>query len=70
MKTSLLALLFVVVCYASFGQKSISSQEMKAIYEEVKTPYKYGLVLVPEDTEHKMDCPTVFRKGKNGICPT
>jgi len=64
MKKSLLALLFFSVCCASFGQKLISSQEMKAIYEEVKTPYKYGLVLVPEDTEHKMDCPTVFRKGK------
>ncbi|MGQ7855948.1 glycosylase [Pedobacter sp. WC2501] len=37
---------------------------MEKIYQEVKTPYKYGLVMVPEDNQHKMDCPTVFRKGK------
>ncbi|KLT64400.1 glycosylase [Pedobacter sp. BMA] len=42
----------------------ISNAEMEEIYEEVKTPYKYGLVMVPEDKEHKMDCPTIFRKGK------
>ena len=33
------------------------------MYEEVKTPYKYGLVLTPPDDSRKMDCPTVFRKG-------
>ncbi len=50
-----------------FGQKSgsISDTKMLEIYEEVKTPYKYGLVMVPEDLEHKMDCPTVFREGDN-----
>lgn len=37
---------------------------MQEIYEEVKTPYKYGLVMVPEDEQHKMDCPTIFREGK------
>ncbi|PWS29563.1 glycosylase [Pedobacter yonginense] len=44
--------------------KSVPQAEMNAIYEQVKTPFKYGLVMVPEDVEHKMDCPTVFRKGK------
>ncbi|MDR3366892.1 MAG: glycosylase [Prevotellaceae bacterium] len=33
---------------------------MKAVYEEVKTPYKYGLVMLPEDSSKKLDCPTVF----------
>ncbi|MDR0710823.1 MAG: glycosylase [Prevotellaceae bacterium] len=33
---------------------------MKAIYEEVKTPYKYGLVMASEDASKKLDCPTVF----------
>lgn len=42
---------------------SIPDERMQKIYEEVKTPYKYGLVMVPEDTDHKMDCPTVFRQG-------
>lgn len=35
---------------------------MSKIYEQVKTPFKYGLVLAPTDNHHKMDCPTVFRR--------
>lgn len=42
----------------------VSAAQMEKIYNEIKTPYKYGLVMVPNDSEHKMDCPTVFRKGK------
>lgn len=37
--------------------------EMSKIYEEVKTPYKYGVVISPIDNYHKIDCPTVFHKG-------
>lgn len=36
---------------------------MKGIYEEVKTPYKYGLVVVPPDDSKTADCPSVFRKN-------
>lgn len=36
---------------------------MKQVYEEVKTPHKYGLVMVPPDSSQKLDCPTVFRKN-------
>lgn len=36
---------------------------MEQIFEEAKTPYKYGLVVAPEDNHHKIDCPTVFRQG-------
>jgi predicted GH43/DUF377 family glycosyl hydrolase len=36
---------------------------MQRIYTEVKTPYKYGLILVPADDSKKIDCPSVFRKG-------
>jgi predicted GH43/DUF377 family glycosyl hydrolase len=43
---------------------SVSQAEMEKIYQEVKTPFKYGLVMVPEDKDHKMDCPTIFKKGK------
>ncbi|SMC38493.1 glycoside hydrolase family protein [Pedobacter africanus] len=60
------ALLFVFFTVATgFAQlsKNIPDERMQEIYEEVKTPYKYGLVMVPEDTDHKMDCPTVFREG-------
>ena len=36
---------------------------MERIYEEVKTPYKYGMVVAPQDNYHKIDCPTVYREG-------
>ncbi|MFN8445674.1 MAG: hypothetical protein U0175_33090 [Caldilineaceae bacterium] len=39
---------------------SISPDLMKAVYEEVKTPYKYGIVIEPPPGK-KVDCPTVFR---------
>ncbi|MES2894265.1 MAG: glycosylase [Bacteroidota bacterium] len=43
----------------------VDQATMQSIYEEVKTPYKYGLVLVPQSDSKKMDCPTVFqRKGR------
>jgi predicted GH43/DUF377 family glycosyl hydrolase len=61
---SLVILVLFTVAHA-FGQsKTVSASEMERIYQEVKTPYKYGLVMVPADTEHKMDCPTIFREGK------
>lgn len=43
--------------------QEVSQQRMAAIYEEAKTPYKYGLVVAPTDNKHKIDCPTVFREG-------
>src|SRR5574344_1989150 len=45
------------------AQKQVNQNEMQHIYEQVKTPYKYGLVVAPEDNNHKIDCPTVFRVG-------
>ena len=38
---------------------------MQQIYEQVKTPFKYGLVVKPESESKKIDCPSVFRKGKD-----
>jgi len=50
----------------AFGQqKSVSDTRMQELYNEVKTPHKYGLVIVPADDSKKLDCPTVFRKGRN-----
>lgn len=46
-----------------FAQKSVPANVMKKIYEEVKTPYKYGLIIAPDDNKHKIDCPTVFREN-------
>jgi predicted GH43/DUF377 family glycosyl hydrolase len=35
---------------------------MQSVFDKVKTPYKYGLVIAPADDHEKVDCPTVFRK--------
>ena len=38
------------------------SARMQQVYEEVKTPYKYGII-IPEDNGNAVDCPSVFRYG-------
>lgn len=40
----------------------VSAEEMQAIYDQVKTPYKYGIILRPEEGQ-MLDCPNVFRYG-------
>lgn len=44
-------------------QPVVPQERMEQIFEEAKTPYKYGLVVAPADNYHKIDCPTVFRQG-------
>ena len=41
----------------------IEKDVMQRIFQEVRTPYKYGMVVAPADNYHKIDCPTVFRVG-------
>jgi len=36
---------------------------LQRVYETVKTPYKYGIVLRPEEKSESLDCPNVFRHG-------
>ena len=60
---SLCALCALVV--QSIAQNEVPQAVMQNIYNEVKTPYKYGLVVTPENDSKKIDCPSVFRKGKN-----
>lgn len=57
-----IVLLLTLVCLATSAQ-TVSQEEMLAIYNEVRTPYKYGLVVAPSDNYHKYDCPTVYREG-------
>lgn len=45
------------------ARREVPQSRMKQIYEEAKTPYKYGLAVAPADNYHKIDCPTVFREG-------
>jgi predicted GH43/DUF377 family glycosyl hydrolase len=48
--------------YAQSDKNKVPDAKMKEIYEQVKTPYKYGMAVVPVDNDNKLDCPTVFRK--------
>jgi predicted GH43/DUF377 family glycosyl hydrolase len=62
---SLACLTILVVCSRPAAGQDISSATMDSVYQEVKTPFKYGLVLVPEGDDKKTDSPSVFRhKGK------
>jgi predicted GH43/DUF377 family glycosyl hydrolase len=62
---------FVALCGLSVfvvqlqAQKEVPQPVMEKIYDEVKTPYKYGLTVTPSDKNKKIDCPSVFRKGKD-----
>lgn len=66
-RMSLLSVMLAFSVFASFASNKTKPQVvpekvMQKIYDEVKTPYKYGLVMVPSDDSKKMDCPSVFRK--------
>ena len=69
MKRTLLPILitFHFSFITSSAQDSIPSTTMQDIYQEVRTPYKYGLVVTPSDNYHKYDCPTVFREGNRWL---
>ena len=43
------------------GDPCVSDAEMKAIYEQIKTPYKQG-VIVPQENGNPVDSANVFRK--------
>ena len=55
-------LLFYLFTFLPLLADEVSQQEMQRIYQEVRTPYKYGMVVAPADNYHKIDCPTVFQK--------
>lgn len=54
-----LLLLFCCCCTALFCQ--VSQAVMEQIYQEVKTPYKYGVVFKHRDSTKLIDSPTIFR---------
>ncbi len=55
-----LVFLVVACCTVSVRAADVPPERMQAIYEEAKTPYKYGIV-IPAPAGKKVDCPTVFR---------
>jgi predicted GH43/DUF377 family glycosyl hydrolase len=58
-----IAVIICVFSFTSMAQKEVPQNVMQQIYDEIKTPHKYGLVISPEDNSKKADCPSVFRKG-------
>ena len=46
----------------TMSDKTVSAEQMRAVYEETKTPFKYGVVLRGEGG-NAVDCPSVFRHG-------
>jgi predicted GH43/DUF377 family glycosyl hydrolase len=53
-----------VSAYGQEKKNEVPAAIMENIYQQVRTPYKYGLVVAPADNSKKIDCPSVFRKGK------
>ncbi|GGN12110.1 hypothetical protein GCM10010967_55100 [Dyadobacter beijingensis] len=45
------------------SQARVPQQVMQKIFEEVKTPYKYGVVIPQPDSSRMVDSPTVFRQN-------
>lgn len=61
----ILALTFFSCKHITTNQKRevVSQETMESIYEEIKTPYKYGYVLKHLDSTKMVDSPTIFRKN-------
>ena len=55
-------LILTAIAHAVETNKIITAEQMQMIYDEVKTPYKYGIVIEPPAGK-KVDCPNVFRYG-------
>ncbi len=59
----LLPMLMLVVSPSVLLGADVSAERMRQVYDAVKTPFKYGVVIRGED--HKpVDCPSVFRCGQ------
>ena len=56
----LLAFTQISVCTA---QNAVPAKVMEKVYNEVTTPYKYGIVIPQPDSTRMVDSPTVFREG-------
>lgn len=57
--------LFLMTFHVAVWSQSVPDPVMQKIYQEIKTPYKYGLVLAPEDSKKMVDSPSIFRYGKS-----
>jgi len=48
---------------SSSFEKVVSRERMEQIYNEIKTPFKYGIVFKHPDSTKLIDCPTIFREN-------
>ncbi len=48
---------------SSTTAKIVSEGTMQEIYEEIQTPFKYGVVFQHPDTTKLIDSPTIFREN-------
>lgn len=63
-KTLSIALSLWVGALSGFAQQTtVPTEVMKKVYNEIKTPFKYGIAIPQPDSSHMVDCPTVFREG-------
>jgi predicted GH43/DUF377 family glycosyl hydrolase len=59
-----LLLILLSISMPSFAQKNsgnVTDSDLEMIYNEVKTPYKYGIVFSHPDRSKLVDSPTIFR---------
>lgn len=56
------SLLFALDSCSSANQK-VSEETMQEVYEEIQTPFKYGVVFQHPDSTKIIDSPTIFRKN-------
>lgn len=59
----LLFLLLTIYSNTILWSQVVPDSIMQSVYEKVKTPFKYGMVMVPSSNDKKIDCPTIFKKG-------
>ncbi len=52
-----------VVPFPAGPYETVPEVEMQRVYDTVKTPFKYGVVLRPDAPDESFDCPSVFRFG-------
>lgn len=50
-----------IVPFPGTPVSDVDPATMQRIYDEVKTPFKYGVVLATESKDELVDCPNVFR---------
>ena len=59
---SLFIFLFPLLGFAQTNP--VPALKMQQVYDEIKTPYKYGLVMTPSGKDKMIDSPSIFRYGE------